>query len=63
MALVASEEDVSGKQPMDSLIDKEHGTCTMKIEEDINKASCTFSPLLHTSQTVSSGKRIDTVCL
>ncbi|XP_062170111.1 uncharacterized protein LOC133875871 isoform X3 [Alnus glutinosa] len=40
MALVASEEDVSGKQPMDSLIDKEHGTCTKKIEEDINKASC-----------------------
>ncbi|XP_059444820.1 uncharacterized protein LOC132176587 isoform X2 [Corylus avellana] len=55
LALVALEEDVSGKQPMDSLIAKEHGTSTMKIEDDINKASCTFSPLMHTSQTVSSG--------
>lgn len=63
MALVALEEDVPVKQPMDSVIAKEHGTSTMKIEDVINKASCTFSPLMHTSQTVSSGKRIDTVCL
>ena len=63
IAFVALEEDASGKQPMDSLIAKEHGTSTLKTEDDINKASCTFSPLMHTTQTVSSGKIIDTVCL
>jgi hypothetical protein len=63
MALVDLEEDISGELPMDPPIAKEHETSTMKTGNNTKKASCTFSPLMHTSPIVTSGKRINTIYL
>lgn len=63
MALVDLEEDISGQLPMVPPIAKDHETSTMKIKNNANKASCTLSPLTHTSPIVTSGKRINTIYL
>ncbi|XP_059443572.1 uncharacterized protein LOC132175600 isoform X2 [Corylus avellana] len=55
LALVDLEEDISGELPMDPPIAKEHETSTMKTGSNTNKASCTFSPLMHTSPIVTPG--------
>ncbi|XP_059443575.1 uncharacterized protein LOC132175601 isoform X2 [Corylus avellana] len=61
MALVDLEEDISGKLPMDPPIAKEHENSTMKIENNANRGSCTFSPLMHTSPIVTSGGNFEAV--
>jgi hypothetical protein len=63
MALVDLKEDISEKLPMDPPIAKEHETSTMKIENNTNRGSCSFSPLMHTSPIVTSGKRLSTIYL